>query len=72
MASLFWIVSDLLHLYAISIPTVVVSLVMPVKRISNLFTVILGGNIFNEKNLIMKSAACIVMLAGLFVIGFNA
>jgi len=69
-ACLCWLVSDLLHLTAIAIPTTVVSLAMPVKRISTVFIVILGGNLFNEKNISMKSTACVVMLAGLFVIGF--
>lgn len=69
MTSLFMDISDFLHLTAIAIPTAMVSLVMPVKRISNLFTVILGGNLFKEKNLTVKSIACAIMLAGLFVIG---
>ena len=69
MTSLFLDISDFLHLTAIAIPTAVVSLVIPVKRISNLFTIILGGNLFNEKNLIVKSIACAIMLAGLLVIG---
>ena len=69
MTSLFLDISDFLHLTAIAIPTAVVSLVIPVKRISNLFTIILGGNLFNEKNLIVKSIACTIMLAGLLVIG---
>lgn len=69
MASAFWITSDFLHLFAIAIPTVFVSLVIPVKRLSNLLTVVLGGALFKEKNMIVKSAACIFMLAGLFVIG---
>lgn len=69
VTSLFWIISDFLQLSAIAIPTAVVSLAMPVKRISNLFTVILGGSLFNERNLMVKSTACTVMLIGLFVIG---
>jgi len=71
VTSLFWVASDFLQMAALAIPTTVVSLIMPVKRISNLFTVILGGNLFNEKNLILKSMACAVMLVGLFVIGLN-
>ena len=69
ITSLFMDTSDFLHLTAIAIPTAMVSLVMPVKRMSNLFTVILGGNLFKEKNLTVKSIACAIMLAGLFVIG---
>jgi|GEM_PF-1390843 len=69
--SFFWVISDFLHIWALSIPTAVVSLAMPVKRISNLFTIILGGKMFNEKNLLVKSTACVFMLAGFFIIGLN-
>ena len=68
MAGLCWVISDLLHLYAIAIPTAMVSLIIPVKRISNLITVIIGGTLFKEKNLVSKSIACSIMIAGLFVI----
>ncbi len=69
LACFCWIVSDLLHLAAIAVPTAVVSLVMPAKRVSNLFTVVLGGNLFKERNLVLKAGACTLMLAGLFIIG---
>ncbi len=69
LASTFWIISDFLHLAAIAVPTAVVSLIIPVKRLSNLFTVVLGGNLFKESNLIMKTVACAIMLTGLFIIG---
>jgi len=68
MAGLCWVISDLLHLYAIAIPTAMVSLIIPVKRISNLITVIIGGTLFKEKNLVSKSIACSIMIAGLFAI----
>ena len=69
MASLCWIISDALFLYAVAIPEVMVSLLIPVKRISNLMTVVIGGRLFEEKKLLIKSTACAVMLLGLFVIG---
>ena len=71
ITSLFWIISDFLHLAAIEVPAAVVSLVMPVKRLSNLMTVILGGALFKERNLAVKSAACVLMVAGLFIIGLG-
>ena len=68
LASLCWVISDLLHLYAIAMPAAMVSLIIPVKRISNLLTVVVGGMFFKEKNIIVKSAACSIMIAGLFAI----
>jgi uncharacterized membrane protein len=70
--SLFWVISDFFHLYAIAVPTVMVSLVIPIKRISSLFIVILGGNLFKEKNLTAKTLACSIMILGLFIIGCNS
>jgi len=69
IAGFCWVLSDLLHLATLAIPATVVSLVIPVKRISNLLIIIIGGTLFQEKNLIIKSSACAAMLAGLFVIG---
>ncbi len=71
IAGAFWIISDFLHLQALAIPTAVVSLAIPVKRLSNLLTVLLGGTIFKEKSLIPKSMACMFMIAGLYIIGVN-
>ena len=69
LACLFWITSDFLHLAAIAIPTTMVALAIPIKRLSNLLTVLIGGILFKEKNLLVKFSACAIMLAGLFVIG---
>jgi drug/metabolite transporter (DMT)-like permease len=41
-----------------------VTLVVPLRRVSTLFTTIVGGRIFKEKNYGMKIIACIIMLAG--------
>ncbi|MCD6273500.1 MAG: EamA family transporter [Deltaproteobacteria bacterium] len=67
----FWIISDFLHLKALAVPAAVVSLAIPAKRLSNLLTVVLGGTVFKEKSLVVKSMACIFMIAGLYVIGIN-
>ncbi len=45
-----------------------VPLVISVKRLSTLFTVVIGGEIFHEKGLLLKSIACIICLIGIFLI----
>jgi len=63
------LVSEVLHAWAFSMPDIMISLSIPVKRMSSLFMVLLGGTFFREKNLLQKSVASLLMIAGLFVIG---
>lgn len=63
------LLSDFLHFKAIGVPAAVVSLAIPAKRLSNLVTIVLGGTLFKEKSLVIKSMACIFMIAGLCIIG---
>lgn len=48
-----------------------VSLVIPIKRLSSLFSTIIGGELFHEEGIIHKSIACIIMIIGatLIVLG---
>ncbi len=45
-----------------------VSLVIPIRRMSNLFATVVGGRMFHEKNLAKRTIACIIMLAGAFLV----
>jgi len=45
-----------------------VGLVLPIKRMSAFFTTIIGGGIFHEHNLLRKSIACLIMIAGVVMI----
>lgn len=45
-----------------------VGLVAVILKSSTLFTTIIGGRLFRESNLIWKAAACIVMIAGMFLV----
>ncbi len=44
------------------------SLVNPIKRTSSLFVTIIGGELFHEKGIFLKSLACVVMLCGAYLI----
>jgi len=39
-------------------------LVIAIKRMSAFFVVLIGGEIFHEKNLLRKSIACLIMIGG--------
>lgn len=56
----------LLQLQAVSM--VMVSMVIPIKRLSTLFSTVIGGGLFHEEGLLVKSAACAVMLAGVWLV----
>ncbi len=58
--------SRLALLEAISLA--LVSLVIPIKRLSTLFVTIIGGTFFHEKGLPLKIVGCIIMLGGVFLI----
>ena len=45
-----------------------VGLVIAIKRSSALFTTIVGGELFSEHDLLRKSVACLVMIAGVYCI----
>lgn len=45
-----------------------VGLVIAVKRSSALFTTIIGGELFKEKEILRKSIACTIMISGVFLL----
>ncbi|MBI4919256.1 DMT family transporter [archaeon] len=61
--SVFATLSNITYYFALN--QTMISLVMPVKKISTLLTVILGGKIFHEHNLVHRSIACLIMLVGI-------
>jgi len=54
--------------YAISLPGVLVSLVIPIKRLSALFSTIIGVELFHEEHILRKSIACVIMIIGAVLI----
>lgn len=48
-----------------------VGLVVAVKRSSSLFTTIIGGELFRERDLLRKSIACMIMIGGVFLIALK-
>jgi len=54
--------------YFYSLSLAPVSLVIPVYRMSSLFTIFVGGKLFHEHNMIIKSLACLFMIIGTFMV----
>jgi drug/metabolite transporter (DMT)-like permease len=68
LIGIFSFLSAIFILKAISMPSVLVSLVVPLKRVSTVFTAIIGGFIFGEKHLIRKFFSILIMLIGIYLI----
>jgi len=54
--------------YAISLPGVMISLIIPIKRLSSLFSTIIGGELFHEHGILRRSIACVIMIIGAVLI----
>lgn len=65
MASLL---SDVFFFLAISVPGALVSLVIPVKRLSTFLSALVGGKLFHEAHLGRKLIGCGVMLIGVVLV----
>lgn len=48
-----------------------VSLVIPIKRLSTLFSTVIGGEFFNEEGLLQKAVACVIMILGAALIALG-
>ena len=65
--SLVGILSNFLILTVIALPDVFVSLIIPIRRTSTLFTAFFGGILFHEKHLSKKMISVLGMVIGLFL-----
>lgn len=63
------LISDWSYFRAVAIPDSLISLIAPVRRLTSLFIVVIGGELFHEKNIIEKTLACLIMLVGVYFIG---
>lgn len=68
LISVFTNISTFLILIAIGMPTAILSLVIPLKRTSTLFSSLIGGILFHENHLKQKAFATIGMLVGVLLI----
>lgn len=62
------IFSDVFFFLALSVPGALVSLVIPVKRLSTFLSALIGGKLFHEAHLGRKLIGCGVMLVGVILV----
>ncbi|PIN94091.1 hypothetical protein COU54_00405 [Candidatus Pacearchaeota archaeon CG10_big_fil_rev_8_21_14_0_10_31_24] len=66
LASILTVVCRLFHVYAVSMANV--GLVVSLREISVLFTILLGGELFHEKNIKKKIISSLIMITGVTLI----
>lgn len=66
--SLSLILADYSYFYALSLPNALVSLVLPIRRVSALITTIIGGRLFHDHYLFHKITSAFVILIGAVLI----
>lgn len=71
LISVLTIISNFLILLAIAIPNAMVSLIIPLRRTSTLFSSFFGGLIFHEKHLGKKLLSILLMLLGVALIVYT-
>jgi drug/metabolite transporter (DMT)-like permease len=68
LSAIFLFGSRILLTIAFTIPAAEVALTLGVRRLSSLFSTLLGGEIFHDKNISHKALACIIMIIGALLI----
>jgi uncharacterized membrane protein len=68
LAGIFYMLADYTYFIAVAMPATLVSLIIPVKRVSTAVSTLLGGESFHEKHIPHKVVACLVMVLGVFLI----
>lgn len=68
LVAIFTVVYRLLQNQAVSMESIF--LVSPIKRLSSVFVILVGGDLFHEKHLVKKVIATIIMLIGIYFVIF--
>ncbi|MFT4327005.1 MAG: EamA family transporter [Candidatus Woesearchaeota archaeon] len=66
--SIFGIVSTYLVLFAIAMPSTLISLVVPLRRTSTFMTAIFGGVLLHESHMKLKILSILIMLTGVLLL----
>ena len=60
--------ADFVYFIALTLPGVLITLVIPIRRLSSLIGTFVGGKIFNDKYLLYKTSICLLLIAGFVLI----
>ena len=62
------LLSDFTYFSSVAIQGTLISLIIPLRRVSTLFSTILGGALYHEKFFVDRVAVCIFMLMGVYLL----
>src|SRR3989344_3910632 len=62
------LLSDYTYFSSVAIQGTLISLIIPLRRVSTLFSTILGGALYHEKFFVDRVAVCIFMLMGVYLL----
>lgn len=68
VAALLLIFADVFYYVAVAIPGAMVSLIIPLKRMSTLVATLVGGRLFHDHNMMQRFIACIIMICGVVLV----
>lgn len=68
LATITVFLADLLYLGAVIMPATMISLIIPVRRISTVVATFIGGEVFHEKHLMVNVISCIIMVLGVYLV----
>lgn len=68
LMSIFLVLSDRIYFWAIKLPYSQLAVIMPLRRVSIIVSAILGGIIFNEKNLKAKFLCACLIITGIALV----
>lgn len=68
IVALLLLFTDLFYFKAVAVPGVMLSLLIPIQRLSTLVATIVGGRLFHEHNLVHRIIACALMIVGVVLI----
>lgn len=60
--------ADISYFIAVAMPSTLIVLIIPLRRLSTFFSTLIGGRIFRESNVLYKSAVCLVMVVGVYFV----
>lgn len=62
------LLADFSYFMAVAMPSTLIILIIPLRRLSTFISTLLGGKLFHEKNLLHKSIICLIMVFAVFLI----
>lgn len=68
VVAIMYAIADIFYIKAVALPTAMIALIIPLRRLSSIIETIFGGNMFHEHNVLRRSIAAAILVAGVVLI----